>query len=117
MTELADRNAIIFDTTLPSVEGARSKIRKCLKLKKKVEVYAVIPDDLRRAFVAFLHRDRKFSDEHFYRTHSGSRKTLLWIATRHPEVTIHIIESSYTRAQELHFEEIEFENDTLRLVF
>jgi len=73
-------------------------------------IYAVIPDDLNRAFIAFLNRDRKFSDIHFYKTHEGSRKALLWIALNYPNVKINIIESSYTQKQILQFDQIEFEN-------
>ncbi len=72
-------------------------------------VFAVIPDDLKRAFYAFLNRDRKFRDAHFYKTHSGSRKTLLWIAENYPEVTINIVESSYVSktSNALQFNKIE----------
>jgi len=72
-------------------------------------IYAVVPDDLNRAFIAFLGRDRQFSEEHFYRTHSGSRSTLLWLAQNHPEIKLNIIESSYTQ-NKLQFARIEFEN-------
>jgi len=63
---------------------------------KEPMLYAVWPDDIRRSFVAFLHRDRTFADEHFYRTHSGARSTLLWIALHHPEIDIVHYESSYS---------------------
>jgi len=69
----------------------------------------VIPDDLRRAFKAFLNRDRKFSDTHFYKTHAGSRKTLLWIAENYPDMEINIVESSYTSPRTLQFSKIEFD--------
>lgn len=78
--------------------------------RKKPVIFAVIPDDLKRAFIAFLNRDRKFSDKHFYRTHSGSRKTLLWIASEYPEIEINIVESSYTPDQKLQFLKIEFDS-------
>ncbi|MDE2024935.1 MAG: DUF2188 domain-containing protein [Patescibacteria group bacterium] len=61
-----------------------------MNAKKTPIIYTVIPDDLKRAFVAFLNRDRKFSDTHFYKTHSGSRKTLLWIAQNNPAVRAYI---------------------------
>lgn len=70
LTELVRKSAIIVDTTLPTVEGAKIKISKALKAKKKIEIYSVLPDNLSRSFIAFLHRDRKFSEDHFYRTHS-----------------------------------------------
>ncbi|MBI3074658.1 MAG: hypothetical protein HYY92_00360 [Parcubacteria group bacterium] len=87
---LAETSAIILDGTLPTVEGFLIKKRAAEKRGKKVSVHAVIPDDLRRAFVAFLERERKFDEEHFYRTHSSSRKTLLEIAENYPEVPITI---------------------------
>lgn len=94
-SQLFDEDAIIFDSTLSSEIGAKIKINKAQKAKKKIEVVAVIPDDLRRAFLAFLSRDRKFGQEHFLRTHSGSRKVLLWIAKNHPEVRMRIFISTY----------------------
>src|SRR5437667_7512755 len=70
-------------------------------------IYSVIPDDLGRAFTAFLHRERKFSDSHFYRTHSGSRKTLLWVAKNYPDVEVNLIES---RSEE-HTSELQSHHD------
>lgn len=94
---LDDFEGIIFDGTLSTLEGAKIKIKKIQRAKKKPIICAVFPDDLKRAFDAFLHRDRKFDDEHFYRTHSGSRKTLLWIAQNYLDVEIRIYESSYSK--------------------
>ncbi len=91
------RKAIIFDGTLPTYEGAKIKIRKAERCKKKIEIHAVLPEDLLIAFVAFLNRDRKFPSEHFYRTHSESRKTLLEIAKNFPSIPIVIIMSFYLR--------------------
>ncbi|MBI3955982.1 hypothetical protein HY339_01890, partial [Candidatus Gottesmanbacteria bacterium] len=83
--------------------------RQIVKAKKTPIIYAVIPDDLKRAFVAFLNRDRKFGDEHFYKTHAGSRKTLLWIVTEYPDVEINVIESSYTFDEKLQFSHVQFD--------
>lgn len=94
-TYLSRRKAIIFDGTMPTFEGAKIKISKALKCKKKVEVHAVLPENLLTAFIAFLNRDRKFPPEHFYRTHSESRKTLLEIAKNLPDIPIVIIMSLY----------------------
>lgn len=102
-------DGIIYDGTLSTIEGAKIKIRKIQTALKKASVYAVFPDDLRRAFSAFLHRDRKFSDTHFYRTHSGSRKTLLWIAESFPDVEIKIYQSFY-KNETLLFREFVFES-------
>lgn len=109
-TQLKDKKGIILDATLATPLGAENKLRQILKAKKNPIIYSVIPDDLNRAFIAFLNRDRKFSDTHFYKTHSGSRKTLLWIAENYPQVQINIIESSYTLSQVLQFTQIEFDS-------
>lgn len=108
VTHLEKEPFIVLDGTLPTPEGAKIKIKKILKARKVPVIYSVIPDDLVRAFVAFLHRDRKFSESHFYRTHSGSRKTLLWIAENYPEVELNLVESSYTEDQRLRFKKLEF---------
>jgi len=109
-THLNHRKCIIFDATLATEEGARIKIKKIFQANKTLEIYSIMPDDLKRAFIAFLNRDRKFSDEHFYKTHSGSRKTLLWIASEYPKVKINVIESSYTPSQKLQFARIKFDS-------
>ncbi len=95
VTQLNKKDCIIMDATLSTELGAGNKIRQIIKAGKTPIIYTVIPDDLKRAFYAFLNRDRKFSDAHFYKTHSGSRKTLLWIAENYSDIEINIIESSY----------------------
>ena len=109
-TQLLQEDCIIFDATLSTSEGAKIKMKQIFKAGKKPIIYAVIPDDLKRAFIAFLDRDRKFSDEHFYKTHSGSRKTLLWIASEYPDIEINVVESSYTSDEKLQFLKIRFDN-------
>ena len=108
VTQLEGKSYLILDGTLPSPEGAKIKIKSILKANKRPIIYSVIPDDLGRAFTAFLHRERKFSDSHFYRTHSGSRKTLLWVAENFPKVEVNLIESFYTESQEMKFRKLEF---------
>lgn len=110
VTQLSNTDCIIMDATLSTEVFARNKIREIIKTGKIPIIYAVIPDDLRRAFIAFLNRDRKFSDTHFYRTHSGSRKALLWVAENYPNVEINVIESSYTFEEKLQFIKIEFDS-------
>lgn len=109
-TQLIDEDSIIFDATQSTELGAKTKISKILKAGKTPIIYSVIPDDLKRAFIAFLNRDRKFRDVYFYQTHSGSRKTIQWIAKNYPDITIVIIESSYTPSQSLQFAKLPFEN-------
>lgn len=109
-TQLSRKKCVIFDATLATEEGARIKIKNIFKLGKTPVIYAVIPDDLKRAFIAFLNRDRKFSDRHFYKTHSGSRRVLSWIAQNYPNININIIESSYTSSQALQFARIKFDS-------
>jgi len=109
-TQLRDKDCIILDATLSTELGAMNKIRQILKVGKTPIIYSIVPDDLKRAFVAFLNRDRKFADTHFYKTHSGSRKTLLWAAANYPEMEIHIVESTYTFQEKLQFSQILFES-------
>ena len=109
-THLINRECIIFDATLSTLEAAKNKISKARKSRKKIVIYGVIPDDLKRAFLAFLNRDRKFKDTHFYRTHAGSRGTLLFIAKSYDDVEVNIIESSYTTNQKFQFNRYLFEN-------
>jgi len=108
-TYLVDENAIIFDSTFSSQEGGRIKIGKAKKHNKEIEVHFVMPDDIKRAFSAFLGRDRKFDDKVFYNTHSNSRSTLLWIANNHDDVIIKILESYYND-DKLKYKEIELRN-------
>lgn len=108
VTHLDKKNCIIFDTTLSTELGAKNKLRQIFKARKIPVVFAVVPDDLIRAFIAFLNRDRKFSDTHFYKTHSGSRKTLLWIAKNYSDIQINIVESSYTPDEKLQFQQVQF---------
>ena len=76
---------------------------------KKAAVIAVLPDNIKRAFSAFLLRDRQFSDEHFYRTHVGARETLLWIAENSPDTELRLYESTYRRGPSLSFDLLKVE--------
>jgi hypothetical protein len=88
---LRNRKVIVLDGTLPTFDGAKIKIQKALKQNKKIEVHGVLPVDMKTAFIAFLNRDRKFPPEHFFRTHSSSRKTLLEIARNFPDIDVRIV--------------------------
>ena len=114
---LSETPAIIVDGTLSKLEGFTIKLQKALKLNKHLAIHAVIPDNLGRAFSAFLHRDRKYSDEHFYRTHSQSRLTLLNIVTEFPKVPIRIVESHILPTKEMSFTELEFSNRTILIEY
>lgn len=117
-THLANRKkCLILDATLSTEQGANIKLKKIIKAKKGPIIYAVIPDELKRAFVAFLHRDRKFSDTHFYKTHSGSRRTLLWIANNYPHIEINVVESSYLKGRKLQFSRIKFDSKRLLISY
>ena len=114
---LKNFDGIVFDRTLSSIEGARVKIRNTRRKNKVPVIYAIWPDDIKRAFIAFLHRDRKFSDEHFYRTHSGSRSTLLWIASEYPDIEIVLHESSFNRKNGLVFKRLKFSSNKERFEY
>ena len=90
---LKDEPVIVFDGTLPTPRGAEIKITRARKAHKQVEIHAILPENFLVAFVAFLNRDRKFPVEHFYRTHSSARSTLLYTARTMPEITIKIFVS------------------------
>jgi hypothetical protein len=105
---LNDRDAIIFDGTLPSIEGFKIKHKKALKCNKVLEVHAVIPYSFERAYIAFLARERKFDEKHFYRTHSQSRVTLLSIAREYPDTRITIVESKVEKDNSMIFTHFEF---------
>ena len=107
---LTNSSAIVLDGTLPTLEGARIKIRNAYKANRPIEVHSVLPSSLSFAFIAFLNRDRKFPVEHFYRTHSSSRKTLLEIAEQFPDVSIKIFMSHGDPAPGMIFTEPEFAN-------
>ena len=115
--QLYDEKAIIFDGTLSTEQGAEIKIRKIIKAKKVPIIYSIIPNNLPKSFAAFLHRDRKFSDKHFYRTHSGARKTLLWIAKHYPQIKIKIYENSFSEKQDPAFKRFIFENKKQKIAF
>ncbi|MEI8230071.1 MAG: hypothetical protein WCG83_02940 [Candidatus Peregrinibacteria bacterium] len=107
---LFDEDAIVYDGTLSSVHGAEVKLHNIRRAKKQAVVIGILPDDLTRAFSAFLHRDRQFSDAHFYRTHAGARSTLLWVAEHYPDVELRLFESTYRRGASLSFDILEFGN-------
>lgn len=106
---LQDIEAIVFDGTLPSFTGAEIKIKKALKTKKQVTIHCVLPENFFVAFTAFLNRDRTFPNEHFYRTHSTARKTILAVAEQFPDITIKIIMSDVDNSV-MSFRELTFAN-------
>lgn len=105
---LTDKDVVIFDGVLPTVGGAEIKINHIKKAGKKVSVYAIWPEDFKQAYLAFLNRDRKFSDEYFYSKHASSRKTLLWIAQNYPEIEIRLFKNAYLSG-DLRFAEVKFD--------
>jgi hypothetical protein len=109
-TQLYNRDNPIMDATLSTELGAKNKIRQIIKEEKSPIIYFVMPDDLNRAFIAFLNRERKFSNTHFYKTHAGSRSTLLWIVEHYSDITIHIIESAYDAIGTIQFDEVRFKS-------
>lgn len=110
---LSRRQAIVSDGTFSSSSRAEDKIRKALAAGKQIEICAVWPADFRTAFQAFSGRERQFAAEHFYRTHSQSRRTLLFIAHRFPLIPITLVISDYSRGEStsnMIFREQESEN-------
>lgn len=97
---LEKTHCIVYDGTSSSFKRASTKIEKALQFKKEVDVHAVWPADFATAFEAFFSRDRQFSVQHFYRTHSDSRATLLRIAHEYPRIPIKIIVSDYDQKRQ-----------------
>lgn len=86
---------IYLDGTLPSLKWAKIKIDQALRSWRQISIHYVMPDSLHRAFTWFLHRSRKYTPKHFYKTHSDSRAALLDIAKEYPDIEILVIESRY----------------------
>ncbi|OQB06369.1 MAG: hypothetical protein BWY19_00364 [bacterium ADurb.Bin212] len=107
-TYLEEDKAIIFDSTLPTLEGAEIKIKLCQKYSKKVEVILILPDNLQTVYAIFLSRDRVIENEVFIRTHSNSRKTVLQLVSR-DDIRIRIVESSLVN-NKVNYKEIEFDS-------
>lgn len=110
---LEKRKLIILDGTLPSIEGASIKIRKAQKAGKRIQIHLVLPDSLLVAFIAFLNRERKFSLEHFYRTHSNSRKAAFQVAQLYNNLDIEIYVSDVDfvgTGSALSFRHLDFKN-------
>lgn len=105
---LKAKKAIIYDSTLSSIEGFQIKYKLSQKYAKKIEIYAIWPEDLLISFIAFLNRDRKFPYEHFFKTHSRSRKVLLWILRNYPEIKIHLYLNTYDNDIKLKYKKLEF---------
>lgn len=113
---LMSERAIIMDGTLPSFAGAKIKAQAARKSGKHVSIHAVWPEDFKIAFSAFLGRDRKYPDQHFYSTHSRARAALLEIAESNLDVEIAIIESQYENSK-LRFFRYEFETTADQIEF
>jgi len=90
-SEKCDKTCIVFDGTLANVKSLERKLAQIKKSNKTAEVCMVIPGNLTDTFNTFLMRDRKVPAEVFYQTHTGCRKTLLWLTQNHPEIKIEII--------------------------
>ncbi|MEX0877267.1 MAG: hypothetical protein WDZ40_00195 [Candidatus Spechtbacterales bacterium] len=107
---LSDENAIIVDGTLSTLEGFKVKYKKAIQKKKKVYIHSVIPDDLKRAFIAFLARERKYDEKYFFETHSNSRTALLQIVKNYKNIPITIIQSRANKKNQMEFEELSYKS-------
>ena len=109
---LKTRQIIVLDGTLPTFEGAKTKIRKILRARKKIEVHLVLPHSWHEAFFAFLNRERQFPESNFYSTHSNSRKTVLEVAKKYPGIPIKIFVSRTDSVdfKTMFFKEVVLEN-------
>lgn len=107
---LKDKDAIIYDSTLSSIEGVKIKTKLAKKFDKNVTIYAVWPENFEDAFLVFLNRERKFPLEHFLRTHSNSRKVLLEIVKGYPNISICLYTNNYDYDVKLKYKELIFDS-------
>ena len=116
-SNLVNKGIIVYDGTLSSIEGARVKIRNSKRKRKKVEVNAIIPDNIVKVFRAFLTRDRVIPVDVFIETHSRCRSTLLWILEHQMSIDVKIYESS-TKEDRLQVNELIFktQNEMIKYV-
>jgi len=116
-SNLVNKGIIVYDGTLSSIEGARVKIRNSKRKRKKVEVNAIIPDNIVKVFRAFLTRDRVIPVDVFIETHSRCRLTLLWILEHQMSIDVKIYESS-TKEDRLQMNELIFktQNEMIKYV-
>lgn len=114
-------DGIVFDSTLSKIDGTKIKIKKIKKSGNEPIVCFILPDNLKRCFSAFNKRDRKIPEIRFYETHSGARKTALWLAKEFSEIEILIYQNSYQpkniEEDQLFFALLEFENKKEMLNF
>ena len=107
-TYLDNNQRLIFDSTLSTIHGITIKLKKIAKYRLPASIYFIVPDSLGVAYITFLNRDRKFSSEHFVRTHVESRTVFLHLITSedHPiSINFHMIISSVHDKRSMHFTE------------
>lgn len=108
---LKSEAVLVYDGTSSTYERVKGKLEKVIDSGKLVEIHAVWPKNFRRAFLAFGDRERQFSKEHFYRTHSNSRKVLLTLARTYQDVPIKLTISDYVAGQSnMKFDTVSREN-------
>jgi hypothetical protein len=113
---LSKEDCIVYDGVLPTVQGAEIKLSLIRKHGKKAKIYAIWPYDLKQAFIAFLHRDRKFEDSYFFEKHVSARQTLLNLAKKYPDLEIRIFKNAYLQGK-LNFTELEFPNQEVLVAY
>lgn len=75
---LIHKNQLVYDGTLKSYEGfkvKRDKIKNYDKSRSTFKVVLIIPYDWRKAFEAFLGRERKMKPAIFFNTQIQSKRT------------------------------------------
>ena len=107
---------IFYDGTLPSFQGAEIKIKNALQKERNVSIHFIFPHSLKIAFTAFLNRERKYDEKHFYRTHCEARKTIFEVQKKYPQVEIRLIESRQTK-ETMIFEEVVLASSSKKLDF
>ena len=118
LLHFGQNGGIFLDGTLPSFEGANIKIKNLIKYNREFEIHFIYPENLLKSYEIFLSRERKFNSSHFYRTHSNSRKTLLEISQKYPNIKIRIIQSKFLKQEKImHFTKQNFHNSQTLIDF
>jgi len=76
------KDQLVYDGTLKSYDGfkvKRDKIKNYDKCKSTFKIVLIIPYDWRKAFEAFLGRERKMKTETFFNTQIQSKRTVVRI--------------------------------------
>ena len=100
-------DTIIFDSTLSSRSGVKTKLNESrVRSKFNVTVIFIQPESILQSFIAFQGRDRQFPHTHFIRTHSGSRDTFLYVLEKYDTINYRYFISSIDTSDKMLYKEV-----------